>query len=240
MKKWQESRNYRRIKDETGAVTACIITVDGVDVEVTEEVYEAYARMDRRERYLAEDMPAGRMLSLEQMAEDSVQPDYVGAETSPSADKTGNAFSGQGRAEHLPRRFRQLVGLVYDTGRAFKQDGLFPLAAMDEVCQQEVVVADLYCVVSVLAGVQKAPVPASIQLAIAVPGDADPFTVITTQPGELVQIQHTFGALERTDSIWVLVALFHLFQPAVQSGVTGVMRLALSHNSTHRAVNQAG
>ena len=87
MKKWQESRNYRKIKDETGTVTACIITVDGMDVEVTEEVYEVYARMDRRERYLAEDMPAGRMLSLEQMAEDGVQPDYVGAETSPSAEE---------------------------------------------------------------------------------------------------------------------------------------------------------
>lgn len=39
MEKWQESRNYRRIKNENGEVIANIITVDGVDVEVTEEVY---------------------------------------------------------------------------------------------------------------------------------------------------------------------------------------------------------
>lgn len=68
MEKWQENRNYRRIKDQNGNIVANIITVDGMDVPVTEEVYAAYAKMDRRERYLSEDVPAGRLLSLEQMA----------------------------------------------------------------------------------------------------------------------------------------------------------------------------
>ena len=72
MEKWQENRNYRRIKDQNGNIVANIITVDGMDVPVTEEVYAAYAKMDRRERYLSEDVPAGRLLSLEQMAEDGV------------------------------------------------------------------------------------------------------------------------------------------------------------------------
>ena len=35
MKKWQESRNYRRIKNENGEVIANIITVEGQDVEVS-------------------------------------------------------------------------------------------------------------------------------------------------------------------------------------------------------------
>lgn len=47
MKKWQEERNYRRVRSEGGEVIANIITVDGMDVEV---------------------------------------PDYVGAETAPSAE----------------------------------------------------------------------------------------------------------------------------------------------------------
>ena len=38
MKKWQEERNYRRIYNEAGEVIANIITVDGVDVEVAENV----------------------------------------------------------------------------------------------------------------------------------------------------------------------------------------------------------
>lgn len=80
MEKWQENRNYRKIRDENGTVIANIITVDGRDVAVTEDVFAAYAQMDRRERYLSEDLPTGKVLSMEQMAEDGVLPDYVGAE----------------------------------------------------------------------------------------------------------------------------------------------------------------
>lgn len=87
MKKWQENRNYRKIRDDKGEVVDHIITVDGIDVSVPEDVFSAYARMDRRERYLSEDVPAGgQQLSLEQMAEDGVLPDYVGEEMSPSAE----------------------------------------------------------------------------------------------------------------------------------------------------------
>ena len=86
MEKWQENRNYRKIRDENGTVIANIITVDGRDVAVTEDVFAAYAQMDRRERYLSEDLPTGKVLSMEQMAEDGVLPDYVGAETAPSAE----------------------------------------------------------------------------------------------------------------------------------------------------------
>ena len=72
MKKWQEERNYRRIYNEAGEAIANIITVDGVDVEVAEDVYLAYSQADRRERYVAED----DLLS-----------DYVGAEAAPSAEE---------------------------------------------------------------------------------------------------------------------------------------------------------
>ena len=51
MKNWQKNRNYKRIKDENGNVIANIITIDGIDVEVTKEVFLAYSQMDRRELY---------------------------------------------------------------------------------------------------------------------------------------------------------------------------------------------
>ena len=41
MKKWQENRNYRKIRDDSGKVVAYIITVDGVDVSVPEDVFTA-------------------------------------------------------------------------------------------------------------------------------------------------------------------------------------------------------
>ena len=99
MEKWQESRNYRRIKNENGEVIANIITVDGVDVEVTEEVYLAYSQMDRRERYLTEDAPAGKLLSLDQMEDDGVQLDYVGADATPGAEDSFLETEGAGETE---------------------------------------------------------------------------------------------------------------------------------------------
>ena len=81
MKKWQEERNYRRVRNEGGEVIANIITVDGMDVEVPEDVYLAYAQADRRERYITEEQSSGKLLSLEQREEDALLPDYVGAET---------------------------------------------------------------------------------------------------------------------------------------------------------------
>lgn len=59
MENWQKSRNYRRVKDESGNVIANIITVDGVDVEVTEEVFLAYSQADRRKRSTGACGPAG-------------------------------------------------------------------------------------------------------------------------------------------------------------------------------------
>lgn len=63
MKNWQIDRNYRRIKDEDGNVVANVITVDGVTVEVSDEVFLAYSQADRRERYLSERDAAEGLLS---------------------------------------------------------------------------------------------------------------------------------------------------------------------------------
>lgn len=95
---WQSKRNYKRIYDQDGQVIANIITVDGVDVEVTEEIFLVYSKMDRRERYLAEDTAAGRILSLEQMIEDGVLPNYVGAEVVPDIE---DAYLEQEESEKL-------------------------------------------------------------------------------------------------------------------------------------------
>ena len=86
-----------------------------------------------------------------------------------AADQLRKVLGIQRYAEHLPCGFRQLVGLVYDDGRAVRQDGLFLLAAVDEVRQQEVVVADLDRVLPALAGVQETAVPAVLQPAAAPP-----------------------------------------------------------------------
>ena len=70
MKKWQKDRNYKRVKDEKGNVVSNIITVFGQDVEVSDEIFTAYMQMDNHARYIMEDAPKGKELSLEQMMED--------------------------------------------------------------------------------------------------------------------------------------------------------------------------
>ena len=88
MKKWQEERNYRRIYNEAGEVIANIITVDGTDVEVPEDVYRAYSQADRRERYVREEMEAGKLLSLDKLLEDDVPLEPLGVDLVPSAEDT--------------------------------------------------------------------------------------------------------------------------------------------------------
>lgn len=88
MKKWQEERNYRRVRNEAGEVIANIITVDGMDVAVPEDVYLAYSQADRRERYVREEMESGKLLSLDKLLEDEVPLEPLGVEMSPSAEDT--------------------------------------------------------------------------------------------------------------------------------------------------------
>ena len=65
-------RNYRRFRDENGNVIANIIYIDGEEVAVSDEVYEAYASMDRRERYLTDESDTPQDLSFERCVEDCV------------------------------------------------------------------------------------------------------------------------------------------------------------------------
>lgn len=86
MKKWQENRNYRRLKNDMGAVTTHIITIDGQDIEVTEEVFLAYSQAERRERYIAEEVEPGKVLSLDKLLEDHVPLESLGVEPEQSAE----------------------------------------------------------------------------------------------------------------------------------------------------------
>lgn len=112
MKKWQEERNYRRVRNEAGEVIANIITVDGMDVEVPEDVYLAYAQADRRERYVREEMEAGKLLSLDKLLEDEVPLESLGVELGPSAeDATLEREEGSETAKQLKKLTEALSGL---------------------------------------------------------------------------------------------------------------------------------
>ncbi len=86
MKYWQRTRNYRKCEKEDGTLIH-IITVNGEDVGVSAEVFEAYSQADRRERYQAE-RDSGRLLSLERLAEDTMQLSHLTDKHIESAEDT--------------------------------------------------------------------------------------------------------------------------------------------------------
>ena len=72
MKNWKDERNYRRIKNSNGEIISNIITIDGVDVEVKDEVFLAYSQMDRQERYQEEQRAVHPQASIEMLSENHV------------------------------------------------------------------------------------------------------------------------------------------------------------------------
>lgn len=111
MKKWQRKCNYRRVKDESGTVTAYLITVDGTDVDVSRDVYLAYTSMDRRERYMEEEVEPGKKLSLDKLVEDAIPLEELGARHMLSAEDSVLYIAD---AEERENQKAQLVTVLSD------------------------------------------------------------------------------------------------------------------------------
>ena len=113
MKNWQSSRNYRKIRQADGSVKN-IITIDGVDVEVTSEVFAAYSQADRKERYQLEDQKKGRVISLEQLQEDDMHLEYLTSDTAESAEEIIIAKETEKERDALLDRFPELMARLTD------------------------------------------------------------------------------------------------------------------------------
>lgn len=87
MKNWRKERNYRPVKDGDGNIIGGVITVDGREVEVSADVYRAYAKSDRRDRYVEEQYNKGTLVSLESLAENNVPLDRISAEIVSDAEE---------------------------------------------------------------------------------------------------------------------------------------------------------
>ena len=111
MKNWQKNRNYKRVRDKDGNVVANIITVFGQDVEVSDEIFDTYSQMDRRARYIGEDIPAESEISLERTIEDGIHIETL-ENAEPSAEEIclehENAKMREEQAKHLPVVLAQL------------------------------------------------------------------------------------------------------------------------------------
>lgn len=111
MKKWQEERNYKKIMKPDGTVIN-IITVEGQDVEVTDEIFTVYSQMDRQERY-QEEQQEGIVLSLERFAEDNMLLEFLTSDYVLSAEDmvlaAEDAIEREKLLQQLPSVLEQLT-----------------------------------------------------------------------------------------------------------------------------------
>ena len=85
MQKWQKDRNYKKIESGENK-EKYIIIVDGTETEVSQEVFDAYSKADRRERYQEEARLQYLHVSLEKLAEEDVPVDLYLKNHSPSPE----------------------------------------------------------------------------------------------------------------------------------------------------------
>ena len=117
MKKWQKNRNYKRIKDKDGNVVANIITVFGQDIEVSDEIFDTYSQMDRRARYIGEDIPAESEISLERTIEDGIH-----IKTLENAEHEAKMLDELPKViESLPESDKKLIKALYYDGYSTRE-----------------------------------------------------------------------------------------------------------------------
>lgn len=143
MENWKNTRNYRKIRQDDESVKN-IITVEGVDVEVTDEVFAAYSQADRKERYQLEDQKKSRDLSLERLQEDDMHLEYLTSDHVESAeDSVIRTEREREKGEHLVRlheilsqlteKERMLIHALY-----FECIPVREYARMNEVCEKAI------------------------------------------------------------------------------------------------------
>ncbi len=90
---------------------------------------------------------------------------------------------------NISRRFRQLMGFIYDDDAMLWENGTFALTAVDGVRQQKIMVTDLEHISIRVAAFQKALVPAVLIITVAELRNADMFPVITAEMGDIAHVQ---------------------------------------------------
>jgi len=133
MENWRKTRNYRRVKDKSGVVIANIITMDGIDVEVSEEVYLAYSQAERRERYLTEEVDQGKVLSLEKLEEDDVPLASLGVEPEESPESIVLGQKSQDQTLRLASALAELDKSEQQLVQALFFDGISARAYAKEL-----------------------------------------------------------------------------------------------------------
>ena len=129
------------------------------------------------------------------------------------------------------------MGFIYDDDAMLRENGSFPLTAVDGVRQQKIMVTDLEHISIRVAAFQKALVPAVLMVAVAELRNADTFPVITAEVGDIVHVQRSFQRAKSVGGCRIFLLKVHLTKPPLQAFVANIMAFAFADHREQWAVD---
>lgn len=136
MKNWKETRNYRRVKDSNGNTIANIITVFDKDITVSDELFNVYAQMDAHARYVTEDAPRNRELSLDQLLEGGAPVETLSHQLTPNAEEILLSHEVKQDTQHKIMMCKQAISQLSATDRELIEALYFKNFSMREYARQ--------------------------------------------------------------------------------------------------------
>ena len=129
------------------------------------------------------------------------------------------------------------MGFIYDDDAMLRENGTFPLTAVDGVRQQKIMVTDLEHISIRIAAFQKALVPAVLMVAVAELRNADTFPVITAEMGDIVHVQRSLQRAKGVGGCRIFLLKVHLTKPSLQAFVANIMTFSFADHREQRAVD---
>lgn len=112
---WKKARNYRKFQMPDGSVR-CVISADGIDIEVSADVFTEYARLDRYERY-QEEKSAGKLLSIDRIMDEDAVMDICPAIIVKSAEDAYMEAVGCMERQAIHKKLPQALSLLTEQER---------------------------------------------------------------------------------------------------------------------------
>ena len=120
------------------------------------------------------------------------------------------------------------MGFIHDDDAVLREDGAFSLAAVDGVCHQQVMIADLKQKLIFVAGLEEPLIAAVPLFAVADLRYADTLPIIAAEMGNAVHVQRFLKSSERCQRFRVFLCRIYLTQPPVQPLVADIMALSFA------------
>ena len=120
------------------------------------------------------------------------------------------------------------MGFIHDDDAVLREDGAFSLAAVDGICHQQIMIADLKQKLIFVASLEEPLISAVPLLAVADLRYADTLPVIAAEMRNSVHVQRFLKSPERCQRFRIFLCRIYLTQPPVQSLIADIMAFAFA------------